>query len=112
MYQVSPDPRPSGPGGWPAGPTPWSDGQGLRGFDSKLGCHASTRGGEARVGGRRSTQPANHVAWPPSHHLAPNRLLQVDGGPIHPYKYPPPLTMKVDTHHTLEIPLAKLSFLV
>jgi hypothetical protein len=41
------------------------------------------------VGGGSSTQPAGHVAWLPSHHLAPNRALQVGGGPIHPYKYPP-----------------------
>jgi hypothetical protein len=88
-----PDPRLSGPRGRPAGPTPWPIGQGLRQFDSSLGCHTSTRGGEARVmekvGGGRSTRSVGHVAWPPDHHLVPNRPLQVGGGPIHPYKYPP-----------------------
>jgi hypothetical protein len=38
-----------------------------------------------KVSGGRSTW----LAWPPSHHLAPNRPLQVGGGLIHPYKYPP-----------------------
>jgi hypothetical protein len=51
-----PDPRPSGPRGRLAGPTPW---------------------------------PAGHAARLLGHHLAPNRLIQVGGGPIHPYKYPP-----------------------
>jgi hypothetical protein len=41
------------------------------------------------VSGGRSTWPAGHIAWPPGHHLAPNHPLQVGGGPIHPYKYPP-----------------------
>jgi hypothetical protein len=57
-------------------------GQGLRRFGPSLGCHTSTQGGEARVGGGRSTQP-------PSQHLVPYRPLQVGGGHIHPYKYPP-----------------------
>jgi hypothetical protein len=38
------------------------------------------------------------------------RLGQVGGAPPWPYKYPPP--MKIRTHHTLEIPLVKFSFLV
>jgi hypothetical protein len=71
----SPDPRPSGPRGWLAG-------QGLRWFTPSLGCHTSTWGGEARVSGGHSTQPLGH-------HMVPNRPIQVSGGPIHPYKYPP-----------------------
>jgi hypothetical protein len=35
------------------------------------------------------THPAGHVASPAGHHLSPNQPLQVGGGPIHPYKYPP-----------------------
>jgi hypothetical protein len=106
MDQVGPDPRLSGPKGWPTVPTPWSTGQGLRRFHPKLGCHAPTRGGEARVDGGRSTRSAGH-------HLAPKQPLQVDRGPIHSYKYPPHGESRhTHTHHILEIPLAKLSFLV
>jgi hypothetical protein len=39
------------------------------------------------------------------------RLSQVGGAPTWPYKYPP-IGESRDTHHILEIPLAKLSFLV
>jgi hypothetical protein len=35
----------------------------------------------------------------------------IDGGPIHPYKYPPHGESR-HTHHYLKIPLVKLSFLV
>jgi hypothetical protein len=42
-----------------------------------------------KVRGGCYTQTVSHVAWPPGHHPAPNRPLQVGGGPIHPYKYPP-----------------------
>jgi hypothetical protein len=56
------------------------------------------------VSGSRSTRPAGH-------HLVPNRPLQVGGGAIHPYKYPPHGKSR-HTHHTLENLLAKLSFLV
>jgi hypothetical protein len=48
---------------------------------------------------------------PAGHHVAPNWPLQVGGGPIHTYKYSPHGESR-HTHHTLEIPLAKLSFLV
>jgi hypothetical protein len=64
-----------------------------------------------KVGGSHSTRSAVHVASPPGHHMAPNQLLKVGGGRIHPYKYPPHSESR-HTHHTLEIPLAKLSFLV
>jgi hypothetical protein len=46
-----------------------------------------------KVSGSHSNRLAGHVAWLPGHHLAPNRLLQVGGGPIHLY-----VTVKVDTH--------------
>jgi hypothetical protein len=42
-----------------------------------------------KVGGGHSTRSAGYVAWLAGHHLASNRPLQVGGGPIHPYKYPP-----------------------
>jgi hypothetical protein len=42
-----------------------------------------------KVSGGCSTQLAGHVAWLAGHHLAPNQHLQVDAGPIHPYKNPP-----------------------
>jgi hypothetical protein len=42
-----------------------------------------------KASGECSTRLAGHVAWLPSHHLVPHRPLQVGGGTIHPYKYPP-----------------------
>jgi hypothetical protein len=65
-----------------------------------------------KVDGGRSTRPVGHVGWAAGHHLAPNRLLQVGGAPPWPYKFPPTVEMRRHTHHILEIPLAKLSFLV
>jgi hypothetical protein len=60
-----------------------------------------------KVGGYRSTWAADHVAWPVGHHLAPNRPLQVGGGPIHPYKYP--LMVKVEIpQSTCSSPLVKV----
>jgi hypothetical protein len=44
-----------------------------------------------KVDGGRSTQPAGH-------HMAPNRLLQVMGAPLWPYKYPP--TVEKSRHTT------------
>jgi hypothetical protein len=71
----------------------------------------STREEEGQGGGHRSTQPASHVAKSVGHHLVSYRLDQVGAAPPRPYKYP--LRWKLeDTHHYLEIPLAKLSFLV
>jgi hypothetical protein len=93
MDQVGPDPRSSGPKGWPPGPTPWPVGHGLRRFAQNLGVtrlHKEEKPESVeKVGGRHSTRSAGHMAWPPDHHLAPNRLLQVGGGPIHSYKYTP-----------------------
>jgi hypothetical protein len=37
-----------------------------------------------KVSGGHSTWLADHVAWSLGLHLAPNRPLQVGGGPIHP----------------------------
>jgi hypothetical protein len=51
------------------------------------------------VSGGRSTQPADHVAWLASHHMVPNRLLQVSGAPPLPYKYPPMVEMRGHTPH-------------
>jgi hypothetical protein len=42
-----------------------------------------------KVGGGHSTQPVDHMAWSAGDNLVQNWPLQVDGGPIHPYKYPP-----------------------
>jgi hypothetical protein len=52
-----------------------------------------------------------HVAWLHGHNMVPYHLDQVGGSPPRSYKYPP-TGGNLDTHHTLEIPLAKLSFLV
>jgi hypothetical protein len=63
-----------------------------------------------KVGGGRSTWSADHMAWLAGHHLAPNRPLQVGGGLIQPYKYPPPAIMvNVDTSHSFcSSPLVKV----
>jgi hypothetical protein len=56
---------------WAQGPA----GQGLRQFGLSLGCHTSTRGGEAQVSKEHRWRPLHrvgHVAWPADHHLAPN----------------------------------------
>jgi hypothetical protein len=93
-----PDPRLRRQRCRPAGPTPWLVDQVLRWFGPILGCHASTWGGEARIGGGRSTRLASHVPWLVGHHLAPNQPLQVGGGPVHPDKYP--LMVKVEIPHS------------
>jgi hypothetical protein len=63
-----------------------------------------------KVSGGRTHWPAGNVAQLASRLLASYGLGQVGGAPPWPNKYP--LPVKVDTHHTLEIPLAKLPFLV
>jgi hypothetical protein len=65
-----------------------------------------------KVGGSHSTRLADHVAWLPAttgHQTDFSKSMEVPFTPINT-----PLTLKVDTHiyHILEIPLAKLSFLV
>jgi hypothetical protein len=109
-----PDPRLSGPDRRLSGP-----GAGLQA--QLLGRPARVSGGLAwafittclheekpkSVDGAPPGRPASHVVWPPDHHLAPNRPLQVGGGPIHPYKYP--LMVKVDTPHSFcSSPLVKV----
>jgi hypothetical protein len=65
-----------------------------------------------KVGGGRTHWSADHVARSAGYHLMSYCLGQVGGVPPWPYEYP--LSVKVDTHihHILEIPLAKVSFLV
>jgi hypothetical protein len=66
-----------------------------------LGQLARVQGGSTR----------NLVATRLHQEVKPESVEKVGGGPIRPYKYPPHLEGQ-HTHHTLEIPLAKLSFLV
>jgi hypothetical protein len=62
-------------------------------------------------GGGQTHWPVDLVARLAGHHMVSYHLGQVGGAPPRPYKYP--LQVKVDTHAPhLEIPLAKLSFLV
>jgi hypothetical protein len=65
-----------------------------------------------KVGRGQTHWPTGHVARPTGRHLVSYCLGHVGGAPPWPYKYP--LMVKVDTHthHILEIPLVKLSFLV
>jgi hypothetical protein len=62
--------------------------------------------------GNRSTRLAGNVARLADLHLVIYDLGQVGGALPRPYKYPPLVKIRTHTHHTLEIPLAKLSFLV
>jgi hypothetical protein len=64
-----------------------------------------------KVHGSRTTWPAGHVARPVGHHLMSYRLNQVGNPSLDPYKYPS-TGGNQNTHHILEIPLAKLPFLV
>jgi hypothetical protein len=57
-----------------------------------------------KVGGDRTT-------WSAGHHLVSYRLNQVSNRSLDPYKYPS-IGGNQNTHHILEIPLAKLPFLV
>jgi hypothetical protein len=50
------------------------------------------------VVGARSHWPTDHMTRLAGHHLVSYRLGQVGGAPLWPYKYPPPLPVKVDTH--------------
>jgi hypothetical protein len=62
-------------------------------------------------GGSQSTWTAGHMARPAGRHMVRYHLGQVGRAPPQTYKYP--LQWKSEhTHHYLEIPLAKLSFLV
>jgi hypothetical protein len=65
-----------------------------------------------KVGGGQTNWPANHVARLAGRPLVSYHLGQVDGAPPRNYKYPIPVKVDTHTHHILEIPLAKLPFLV
>jgi hypothetical protein len=63
-----------------------------------------------KVGGGRTTWPIGHVARSAGDHLVSYRLNQVSNS-LDPYKYPS-TDGNQNTHHILEIPLARLPFLV
>jgi hypothetical protein len=62
------------------------------------------------VSGTQEEWSAGHVDGRPTIHLLQTDLVKLVQAPLYLYKRL--LMMKVDTHHILEIPLAKLSFLV
>jgi hypothetical protein len=64
-----------------------------------------------KVGGDQTTWPTGHVARLAGHHLVSYRLNQVGNPSLNPYKYPS-IGGNQNMHHILEIPLAKLPFLV
>jgi hypothetical protein len=72
------------------------------------------REGEDQGSGESRCRPNHmadrHVARPVGHHLMSYRLNQVSNPSLDPYKYPSTGGNK-NTHHILQIPLAKLSFL-
>jgi hypothetical protein len=53
-----------------------------------------------KVGGDRTPWPPGHVARSASHHLVSYRLNQVGNPSLDPYKYPPPLPVKINTPHS------------
>jgi hypothetical protein len=55
--------------------------------------------------------PGDHVAMPAGRHFMSYHLSQEGGAPPWPINTPPTGESR-HTHHILEIPLAKLSFLV
>jgi hypothetical protein len=64
-----------------------------------------------KVNGGRTTWLADHMARPVSHHLVSYRLNQVGNPSLDPYKNPS-TGGNHNTHHILEITLAKVPFLV
>jgi hypothetical protein len=64
-----------------------------------------------KVGGGQTTWPARHVARSAGHNLVSYWLNQVSNLSLDPYKYPS-TGGNQNTHHILEILLAKLPFLV
>jgi hypothetical protein len=84
----------SGPMGWPAS-------QVLCLFSPWLCAHVCTQEGEGQGGGGRLA----------GHHLVGYHLNQVGNPSLDPYKYPS-TSGNQKTHHILEIPLAKLPFLM
>jgi hypothetical protein len=85
----------------PSGPNPSLNGgyMVLSRFSPRLRGHVSTREEEGQGSGSRSTWPAAHVARPAGRHLATYRLGQVGGAPPWPYKYPPPVEIRIHTPH-------------
>jgi hypothetical protein len=104
-----PNPGPNGPRGRPAGPTPWLASRpnslagwpGLKPFwpmASWTCLHLKRKAMAVEKGsGGRSTRPAGHVARPAGQHLVSYRLSQVGGAPPQPYKYPPPVEIRIHT---------------
>jgi hypothetical protein len=75
--------------------------------------HKKRKAKVVEKGGRsHSTQPTGHMARPAGSHSASYRHSQVGGAPPRPYKYPPLVEIRTHTHHTFEIPLTRLSFIV
>jgi hypothetical protein len=89
----------------------WLVGQVLCLFGPWLRARVSTQEGEDQGGGGRTTWPAGQVARPTGHHLASYQLNQVGNPSLDPYKYHS-TGGNQNTHHILEIPIAKLLFLV
>jgi hypothetical protein len=64
-----------------------------------------------KVSGGRTTYPAGHVARPAGHHLVSYRVNHFGNPSLDPCKYPS-TGGNQNTQHILEIPLAKLAFLL
>jgi hypothetical protein len=98
----------SGPRGWPADHSLCRFGRGFM----HMCLHEKGKAKEVeKVDGGQTTWLVGHVARPTGHHLVSYRLNQ-DGNPsLDPYKDPSTGGNR-NTHHILEIPLAKLPFLV
>jgi hypothetical protein len=95
----------SGPRGWPIG-------QVLCRFDPWLCAHKKGKAmAVEKFGGGQTTWPPGQLARPAGHHLVSYRFNQVGTPSLDPYKYPS-VGGNQNTHHILEIPLAKHPFLV
>jgi hypothetical protein len=101
-------PLTSGPLGWSIGPT-MQPLKGCLGGDALQ--ETVIRNPRPTVGGDRAPWPTSHVARLASQHLVCYQLNQVGNSSCDSYKYPPTDGIQ-HTHHILEIPLAKLPFLV
>jgi hypothetical protein len=108
-------PLTSGSQGWPAGQTPWLTDPTLHPL---TGCllgdalhEAVIRNLRLTVGGGRVPWSARHVSMLTGQHLAYYQLNQVGNSSWDSYKYPPTDGIQY-TCQILEIPLAKLPFLV
>jgi hypothetical protein len=102
--------------GWPAGPTPWLAGHTLiqfrlrlDGYDSKL-VYKSILG--LKVGGEREEWLTGHVDGHQAvHHVQTDSIKTVEA-PLDLYIRILTVQFRRHTHHILQIPLAKLPFLV